>query len=66
VTNLASIARELAYNDYQNSRGSRGSPEDRNLIIVLDRPAPQEDGDHDDDHEDDDDDEDDDDRDGDD
>jgi hypothetical protein len=41
VLRLASIAREIAYNDYQNSRSSRGSgPEDRNLIAVIDRPWP--------------------------
>jgi hypothetical protein len=40
VLRLASIARELAYNDYQSSRGARGGPEDRNVIIVLDRPWP--------------------------
>ena len=30
---LASIAREIAYNDYQGSRGARGGREDRNVII---------------------------------
>lgn len=40
VEGLASIARELAYNDYQGSRGARGAPEDRNVIIALDRPWP--------------------------
>ncbi|MDQ4145024.1 MAG: hypothetical protein M3198_15045 [Actinomycetota bacterium] len=41
VLKLASIARELAYNDYQNSRGSLGEdPADRNVIIVLNRPWP--------------------------
>jgi metallophosphoesterase (TIGR03767 family) len=40
VLKLASIGRELAYNDYQGSRGARGGPEDRNAIIVLDKPWP--------------------------
>jgi hypothetical protein len=40
VLKLASIGRELAYNDYQGSRGARGGPEDRNVIIVLDQPWP--------------------------
>lgn len=40
VLRLASIARELAYNDYQADRGARGSRQDRNVIIVLDRPWP--------------------------
>jgi hypothetical protein len=42
VLRLASIGRELSYNDYQlgkfsNGRGSKG---DRNLIVPLDRPFP--------------------------
>lgn len=40
VQKLAGIARELAYNDYQNSRGSRGDDADRNVIIVIDKPWP--------------------------
>jgi hypothetical protein len=40
VLRLASIGRELAYNDYQGDRGARGDPEDRNVVIVLDRPWP--------------------------
>ncbi|MGH2821043.1 MAG: hypothetical protein ACRDJ5_10370, partial [Actinomycetota bacterium] len=40
VRKLASIGRELAYNDYQSDRASRGDPEDRNAIIVLDKPWP--------------------------
>ena len=41
VLKLASIAREIAYNDYQHGRGSVGaSPTDRNVIIQLDRPWP--------------------------
>ena len=36
---LASIAREIAYNDYQGNRGARGSREDRNVVIPLARPA---------------------------
>ena len=38
VLHLASIARELAYNDYQNDRGAMGKPEDRNVIIVIEKP----------------------------
>jgi hypothetical protein len=40
---LASIARELAYNDYQASRGARGDAGDRNVIVELGKswpPAP--------------------------
>ncbi|MGQ0803904.1 MAG: hypothetical protein ACT4PI_08575 [Actinomycetota bacterium] len=37
---LAGIARELSYNDYQNGRDARGAPEDRNVIVVFDRPPP--------------------------
>jgi hypothetical protein len=33
VERLASIGRELAYNDYQGSRSARGEPTDRNVII---------------------------------
>ena len=41
VLRLASIAREISYNDYQHNRGSLGgSPTDRNVIIQLDRPWP--------------------------
>jgi metallophosphoesterase (TIGR03767 family) len=44
VLKLASIGRELAFNDYQadpqNNGGSRGEPADRNVIIVLDKPWP--------------------------
>jgi metallophosphoesterase (TIGR03767 family) len=40
VLRLASIARELAFNDYQHSRDARGDPEDRNVIMVLDRSWP--------------------------
>ena len=41
VLHLASIGRELAYNDYQGSRAARGdSPTDRNAIIVMPRPWP--------------------------
>ena len=35
---LASIAREIAFNDYQSSRGARGGAGDRNVIVVLPRP----------------------------
>ena len=38
VLHLAGIARELAYNDYQNARESMGDPEDRNVIIVIEKP----------------------------
>jgi hypothetical protein len=37
---LASIARELAYNDYQGSRGARGGRQDRNVILDTERPPP--------------------------
>lgn len=40
VLKLASIGRELAYNDWQADRAKRGGEEDRNVIIVLDRPWP--------------------------
>jgi 3',5'-cyclic AMP phosphodiesterase CpdA len=36
---LASIARELAYNDYQGYRTARGDRTDRNVIVPLARPA---------------------------
>jgi metallophosphoesterase (TIGR03767 family) len=38
VLALASVGRELAYNDWQNSRTSMGDPQDRNVIIVIDKP----------------------------
>ncbi|MBW3595024.1 MAG: hypothetical protein KY391_05545 [Actinobacteria bacterium] len=38
VLHLASIAREISYNDYQNARSSMGDPEDRNVIIVINKP----------------------------
>ena len=37
---LASIGREIAYNDYQGSRGARGDRSDRNVIIPLSKPWP--------------------------
>jgi metallophosphoesterase (TIGR03767 family) len=40
VVRLASIAREIAYNDYQNARESRGRPQDRNVVVVFERPWP--------------------------
>jgi hypothetical protein len=42
VLRLASIGRELAYNDYQGGRftGGRGDRDDRNLIVPLRRPFP--------------------------
>lgn len=40
VARLAAIAREIAYNDYQGSRGARGLREDRNVILPTDRPPP--------------------------
>jgi hypothetical protein len=45
VLKLGSVARELSYNDYQGSRGARGGPDDRNVIIKLDRPPPPSEGD---------------------
>lgn len=41
VLDIASMGREIAYNDYQADRGARGDPADRNLIIVLDPPGSQ-------------------------
>ena len=35
---LSSIARELAYNDYQGSRSARGERQDRNVILPTERP----------------------------
>ena len=35
VLKLASIGREIAYNDYQGSRGATGSASDRNAILPL-------------------------------
>jgi 3',5'-cyclic AMP phosphodiesterase CpdA len=40
VLRLASIGRELAFNDYQHGRSARGDPEDRNVIIKTGRPWP--------------------------
>ena len=42
VLRLASIGREIAYNDYQGGRftGGRGDRADRNLLIPLGRPYP--------------------------
>ena len=40
VPRLASIARELAYNDYQGARGARGGRQDRNVILDTMRPPP--------------------------
>jgi 3',5'-cyclic AMP phosphodiesterase CpdA len=42
VLRLASIGREIAYNDYQGGRftGGRGDRDDRNLIVPLGRPFP--------------------------
>jgi 3',5'-cyclic AMP phosphodiesterase CpdA len=40
VMKLASIGRELAYNDYQAARTARGGPEDRNVILLVGRPWP--------------------------
>jgi len=39
VLDIAATGREISYNDYQASRGARGDPADRNLIIKLGRPA---------------------------
>jgi hypothetical protein len=38
VQKLASIGREISYNDYQGSRGARGDRQDRNVIVVLPDP----------------------------
>jgi hypothetical protein len=38
VQKMASIGRELSFNDYQGSRGARGGREDRNVIVVLQDP----------------------------
>jgi hypothetical protein len=40
VQRLASIARELSYNDYQGNRGARGGRQDRNVILDAERPPP--------------------------
>ena len=40
VLRLASIGREIAYNDYQGDRGARGDRQDRNVILPTDRPPP--------------------------
>jgi hypothetical protein len=40
VQRLSSIGRELAYNDYQGSRGARGGPADRNVIIRTTKAFP--------------------------
>ncbi len=40
VQRLASISRELAYNDYQGSRAARGTRQDRNVILPTDRRPP--------------------------
>ena len=37
---LASIGREIGYNDYQHGRGARGERSDRNVIVPLGRPFP--------------------------
>ena len=37
---LASIAREISYNDYQHDRGAVGERTDRNVIVPLGKPAP--------------------------
>ena len=34
---LASIGREVAYNDYQHGRGARGDREDRNVIVPMNK-----------------------------
>jgi hypothetical protein len=36
---LASIAREIAYNDYQIGRGGRGARSDRNVIVPTGKPV---------------------------
>jgi 3',5'-cyclic AMP phosphodiesterase CpdA len=40
VQRLSSIARELAYNDYQGTRAARGERQDRNVILPTERPTP--------------------------
>ena len=35
VLRLASIGREIAYNDYQGNRGARGARSDRNVVLPL-------------------------------
>lgn len=40
IARLASIARELSYNDYQGSRAARGEREDRNVIVKMNRSWP--------------------------
>src|SRR4051794_39137560 len=40
IQRLSSIARELAYNDYQGTRSARGERQDRNVILPTERPAP--------------------------
>ena len=40
VVRLAGIGREVGYNDYQQSRGSRGGRRDRNVILPTERPPP--------------------------
>ena len=40
VTRLASIGREIAYNDYQGSRGARGERQDRNVILPTGKAPP--------------------------
>jgi len=40
VLTLASVARELAYNDFQNNRASRGDRDDRNVVVKIARRWP--------------------------
>ena len=40
VLKLASVGREIAFNDYQASRAARGEPADRNVILPVARPWP--------------------------
>jgi hypothetical protein len=42
VLRLASIGREIAYNDYQGSRGAGGTRRDRNVVLPTGRLAPPE------------------------
>jgi metallophosphoesterase (TIGR03767 family) len=39
VLGLASVGREIAYNDYQGDRGARGGRRDRNVILRTGRPV---------------------------
>jgi 3',5'-cyclic AMP phosphodiesterase CpdA len=40
VLRVASVAREIGYNDYQHDRGARGAPADRNVVLGTGRAWP--------------------------